>query len=174
MQLRKLSHLALAFALGLSALASSVADAATRYPVRARNTYFAGVLDATANQTFATTSYADLAGASTTLYPNKDPNTTEAPGGPYPTVYARIVFTGVMSKATAGTGQCAIYFNGAVVTKTVQLVTFLSGSANNNVSAEWLLPNTTSGPQTVKVQCKSSDTNVLTVANAHVLVYSEE
>lgn len=163
-------HLSLVAALAVIALASfggGSAFAATATPKHARNLYFQGVADATST-TFATTAYADLTGASVTVFPVVDPNQTDA-ASPLHTDYLKVSVTLNLSKATATSGQCGVFVNGAVLAKTAQVQNFLA-NVNQNVTGVWLIPNSTTGSQTVKVQCKSADTNVLTVSAGHIFV----
>lgn len=162
---------ALAALLCLSSVAS-LAQAATTAPKREQGVFLQGVADGTST-TFATTSYADLTGASVSVTPSRDPTRVEAAGTTF-TSYIRVTATLNMSKATATTGVCAVYANGAEVAKTAQTVAFLSGAPNANVTGVWLLANTTAGTQTVKIRCKSADTNILTVSASHLIVETLE
>lgn len=154
-------------------LLTAPALAGTAVPNRAAFTALQGVADATST-TFATTAYADLTGATVSVTPSQDPNRTEAPGTVVPTSYIRASLTLNMSKATATNGTCGLWVNGAVLAKTEQAVAFLAGAPNANVSATWVIPNTTTGTQTVKVRCKSGDTNILTVSAGHLVVETVE
>lgn len=156
------AFMAAAFALCL------MAPLAMAQPVAARTVFLQGVADATATQTFATTSYADLAAATVSFVPRFDSTIVEAPGTPTKVDYIRVTVTYVMSKATATTGTCAVFANGAIVTKTAQAIT--TAATNANVSGVFYLVNSLAGTQTVKLQCKSGDTNVFTVTSAHLIV----
>jgi hypothetical protein len=149
---------------GAVAVAFNPAAAATR----SGTNFGVGTVDATAGSTFATTSYADLPGATVTLTPQVDPNATEAPGVNKPTDTIIVEFNADVTKATATTGTCAVYANGAVVAKTARTISSAAGQGTMTIFAA--LANTTTGAQTVKVQCKSGDTNVFTVNNAMLRV----
>lgn len=167
----KLSRIAL---LGVAALASALmfaapaAEAQVTGANRVATYRLWAVKDATASQTFATTSYADLALATTSVTPLVDPNATSAPGVPSYTDWIHVSFSMDVQKATATTGTCAVFANGAVVTKTARTVN--SGAGNVSMSGDFYLANSTTGAQTIKLQCKSGDTNVFTVNNAHLVV----
>lgn len=126
------------------------------------------VMDATATQTFATTSFADLAATSVVFTPKADPNRLEAPGTIIYPDYIHVSFSMDVSKATATNGACGIFVNGAELAKTTRTVTSAAGQTTLN--GDFYIPNTTTGAQTVKLQCKSGDTNVFTVNNAHMIV----
>jgi hypothetical protein len=149
----------LAAGLALAALCALPADAATR----AAQSFPVGVVDATAGSTFATTSFADLAGATLSLTPQVDPNRAEAPGTPIQADTILVEFNADVIKATATTGTCGVFVNGAIVTKFNRSIDFAAKQGTMTIVAP--IPNTTTGAQTVKIQCKSGDTNVFTVNN---------
>lgn len=123
-----------------------------------------GVADATATQTFATTSYADLAAATVTAKPLVyDPTVNSE--------YLWVVWTADVTKATATSGTCAVYINGAALAKTARTWGWIAAGNNGTIGGGFLLSNSTSGSQTVKLQCKSGDTNVFTVNNAELTVF---
>lgn len=131
--------------------------------------------EATDALTFATTSYADLTLASCAFVPTRnDPTGASHQGAGLSTsttAYADqiwVEFSADVSKATATTGVCAIFANGAVVARTAR--TSSSTGGNEAISWSGFIPNTTVGAQTVKVQCKSGDTNVFTVNFASLTV----
>lgn len=156
-----------AFALALAA-SFSPAEAQVSGANRVANYRLWAVKDATASQTFATTSYADLAAATTSFTPFADPNAIYAPGSFVPTDWIHVSFSMDVQKATATTGTCGIFVNGALLAKTARTVN--SGAGQVAMNGDFYIPNTTTGTQTVKLQCKSGDTNVFTVNNAHMVV----
>lgn len=156
-------HLILAAA-AVSALAFSagfapIADAATRQT----NSVQVASVDATAGSTFATTSYADLAGATASFTPTVDPNRTEAAGTTIQADTILVEFNADVIKATTTTGTCAPYVNGAVVAKFARTIDVAAKQATMTIIAP--VPNTTTATQTVKIQCKSGDSAVFTVNN---------
>jgi hypothetical protein len=151
-----------------SLFSASMADAqATGANRQAANRLWA-VKDATAAQTFATTAYADLVAATAVVTPTFDPNQILAPGVPTTVDYIHVSYSMDVSKATATTGTCAAFVNGAVVAKTARTVN--SAAGNVAMSGDFYIVNTTTGSQTVKLQCKSGDTNIFSVNNAHMIV----
>lgn len=126
------------------------------------------VMDATATQTFATTAFADLAATSVVFTPHGDPNRAEAPGTLLWPDYIHVSFSMDVSKATATTGACGVFVNGAELAKTTRTVSSSAGQVA--MSGDFYIPDTVTGVQTVKLQCKSGDTNVFTVNNAHMIV----
>jgi hypothetical protein len=152
--------------LAASAAAMCVLAAAPVQAARVSNSAVIGAVDATASSTFATTSYADLPAATITFTPQVDPNRSEAPGTPIPADNIVVEFTADVSKATATTGTCAVFLNGAIVAKTAR--TIASAAGEGSMAFVGALANTTTGSQTLKVQCKSGDTNTFTVLNAHL------
>lgn len=124
-------------------------------------------LTVTPTQTFATTSYADLAGSSVTFTPMVDP-TVPAYGGGYANRDDNILVNYVLdvTKATATTGSCSAYVNGAVVAATESFIS--SSAGRGTLTGSFSIANTTSGPQTVKLQCRSGDTNTFTVTKGMV------
>lgn len=153
----------------LTVIAPGIASAQISGPNRFATYRLWAVNDATAAQTFATTSYADLAGSPlTTFLPVRDPNTVGAPGQPTIIDFIHVSFSMDVSKATATTGTCGVFANGALVTKTARTVSVGAGQVSMN--GDFYIPNTTTGVQTIKLQCKSGDTNVFTVNNAHEII----
>lgn len=124
--------------------------------------------DATAAQTFATTSYADLALATVTFTPSVDPNAAPFNGAPNYVDNLRVVFAIDGTKATSTTGSCAVYVNGAILAKTERFIS--SAAGRGTIAGDFIIPNTTTAAQTVKLQCRSGDSAVFTVNNAHMIV----
>lgn len=131
--------------------------------------------EATDAQTFATASYADLTLATCAFTPSRnDPTGASLQGAGLSTsttaladqIYVSYSVDGI--KATATTGTCAVFVNGAVLARSART----SALFTNNGTLAWsgFVPNTTVGVQTVKVQCKSADTNVFTVNFASLTV----
>lgn len=132
-------------------------------PLPSYDLRFSGVTNATANQTFATTSYADLAGTAITFVPTVNDPTQMASS------YVMVSFELQGSKATATTGTCGVFINGAVSATTTATINV--AGVDESFGGVYLVPNTTVGSQTVKVQCKSGDTNVFTVAKGQLVVW---
>lgn len=125
--------------------------------------------EATPNQTFATTVYADLAVATCSLTPTRNDPTTAGSTALNPKADLIQVSYSIMgSKATATTGICAVFVNGAILANTARTTDF--GEIQSSMSGFFIVPNTTVGVQTIKLQCKSGDTNVFTVAFGHLFV----
>lgn len=125
--------------------------------------------EATANQTFAVTTYADLAVATCSLTPTRnDPTTAGSTQVNAKADLIQVSYTGQVSKATATTGTCGVFINGAVSTVTERITDF--GEVQGVIAGTFIIPNTTVGVQTIKMQCKSADTNVFTVKNLHLFV----
>lgn len=116
-----------------------------------------------ASQTFATNSFADLAGASVTFnMPNYDA-----------TIYGGwiwVTWDADVSKAIAGTGTCGVYVNGALVAATEHSIGAAGGAGT--ISGQYMVKPSAAGSQTVKLQCESSETNTFTVTNAHLTVFA--
>lgn len=130
-----------------------------------------GYAEATATQTFATTSYADLAAATLTFTPTIDPTIVEAGGATVThTERVHVWWNADVSKATGTTGSCAIYVNGAIVAATERFSHFSAG--RNTISGIYDVTLTSAASQVVKVQCRSADTSVFTVTAAGL--YAEE
>lgn len=127
-----------------------------------------GFANATASQTFATTSYADLAAATLTFTPTILPSQTEAPATPTRYTYIKVDWSADVIKATTTTGTCAVYVNGAVVAASSRTIDV--AAKQGVISGSYTVANTVSGAQTVKLQCKSGDTAVLTVNTAQMAV----
>lgn len=154
----------LRYGLALAALASlpSMASAAQSPPTDpyTPNLYFEGVADATAAQTFNTTSYADVALATVTM-----PALTQDYSGDY----AWVCYTADAIKATSTTGTIAVYANGAVVAKTAQTVD--TAAKNTNLGGCWTIAVANGNANVVKLQAKSGDTAVFTINNAELTVW---
>lgn len=160
----KIGLLGLALLVGLQ----TPAFAQVTGPRRAAVYRLWAVMDATATQTFATTAFADLANTSVAFTPAADPNRLEAPGTNLWPDYIHVSFSMDVSKATATTGSCGVFVNGAELAKTTRTVS--SAASQVSMNGDFYIPNSTTGVQTVKLQCKSGDTNVFTVTNAHMIV----
>lgn len=150
------------------AIGGFCAPASAAIPYRAPNIYVSGYVNATAAQTFATTSYADLAAATVTVSPVRDPNIVNAPGTPAVVDRLHITWNADVIKATTTTGTCAIYVNGAIVAATARTIDV--AAKQGVISGFYDVANSTTGDQTVKLQCKSGDTAVFTVNQASLLV----
>jgi hypothetical protein len=153
--------------------APQVADAQPNFS-RAPDIRPQGSAQVTASSTFATTSFADLPGSSVTVNPIVDPNSTNAPVGTalgtlgYPLVHEHIYWSLDVTKATATTGTCGLYINGALVTRTERTINYAAGEGTMGGYED--IVNTTTGSQTVKIQCKSGDTDTFTVNNGTIYV----
>lgn len=121
--------------------------------------------DATTGYTNSTTAYTDVTLASCAITPTKnDPTTAANPAG---ADLLFVTFSVDAIKASAGTGTCALFVNGAVLAFSART---LGGVVNGVMSWQGYVANTTVGAQTVKLQCKSSDTNAIFVSFAHLTV----
>lgn len=133
---------------------------------------YQGSAPATAGTTFATTSYADLTGATVTLTPtHNDPSTTGKTGSAAMAAQAdliKVTWNLDLIKATTTTGTCALYANGAVIAASARTIDV--AAKNTTISETWVVANSTTGAQTVKIQCKSGDTAVLTVNFGQITV----
>lgn len=161
----------------LSALSFAFLFAVTLLPasaVNVRDNFQPGYFpvcyaEATANQTFATTTYADLAVATCAFTPTRNDPTTAGSTQVNPKAdLIQVTYSLMGSKATATTGICAIFVNGAILANTARTTDF--GEIQSSMSGVWIIPNTTVGAQTIKLQCKSGDTNIFTVAFGHLFV----
>lgn len=123
---------------------------------------------ATAGTTFATTSYADLTGATITFTPAKDYATTGAPGEPNPVPHLHVYASLDVTKATTTTGTCALYANGAVIAASARTIDV--AAKEGTMTLLYDVAEATSGSQVVKLQCKSGDTAVFTVNNGQLYV----
>lgn len=126
-----------------------------------------GYGDVTAASTVNVTTYVDLAGSNITYTPTYNDCTTAARLG---ACLIEVDFSLDLVKATAGTATCSPFVNGAVSTTAARTITSTGG--NENIGGVFIVTNSTVGAQTLKIQCKNSDTNVLTVNFGHV-VYRE-
>lgn len=133
--------------------------------------------DVTAGSTFATTSYADLAGSNITFVPLVNDETTTGRNsgnfpGRVPAGLIEVSWSLEVSKATATTGVCGVFVNGALVASSARSTTFVTTADAQTIGGDFIFTNTTAGSQTLKLQCKSGDTNIMTVVFGHV-VYTE-
>lgn len=131
--------------------------------------------DATTAQTFATTSYAVVTLATCAFVPHRnDPTGAALQGAGLSTSTTALAdqiwvsYSVDGTKATATSGTCAVYANGAVVALSARVAT--SAGGEESMAWEGFIPNTTVGAQTVQLECKSGDTNTFTVNFAHILV----
>lgn len=128
--------------------------------------------DVTASSTFATASYADLPGSTITFVPLVNDETTAGRNsgnfpGRVPAGIIEVEWSIDGTKATATTGTCAVFVNGAVVASSARTV----GAVTEDViGGTFYFTNTTAGSQPVKLQCKSGDTNVFTVNFGHMAI----
>lgn len=155
-----------ALALGLMAPGLSYAGATA--PYRMANIYAQGYAEASPGQTFNSTTYADLASTPILFTPTQDPAKTGAPGTPATVERAHILWFADVSKATATTGSCAIFVNGAVIASTERFVA--SAGGRDTIGGFLDVQVVGAVTQTIKLQCRSADTNVLTVNNASIYV----
>lgn len=178
-----LSRLIAAGALALAVLASPAflsvapADAAVAVVSQSRASMAPTVKlmaygDVTAASTYATTSYADVTGSSFTFTPTLNDCTTAArvlnTGATRPCLI-QIQWSLDVTKATTLTGTCAVYVNGAIVAASARTVDV--AAKESTMGGLIVVPNTVVGTQTIKLQCKSADTAVLTVNFGHVAVW---
>lgn len=161
-----LATLALAVAVAFSLAAPPSAFAQTYRD--APNLFRVCAVAATPAQTFGATTYADLAGASCSFTPNRDPDIVEAGGTPAAVERLRITASIDGSKATSTTGSCSLYVNGAVVAATERFIATAAGRG----TLSWVYDVAVSGEdaQTVKMQCRSGDTAVFTVNTGFMVV----
>jgi hypothetical protein len=131
---------------------------------------YQGTATVTPASTFATTSYADLAGSSITLAPTKyDPTTAGRSALATPTAdLIKVTWSLNAIKATATTMTCGPYINGALVAAAVHTLDF--AGKNTQIGGVWVTANTVVGNQTIKIQCKSGDTNIGTVNFGQITV----
>jgi len=147
-----------------SAVAQAVPSAQGITAGRALNRQDLGAMkQATANSTFATTSFADLAGTPITFTPVKDPTMTDAGAtgvnSPAPTLV--VDWSLDASKATATNGVCGVFANGALIAASTRNLT--TGAGEGTLAGHYEVALTAGGSQVVKLQCKSGDTNVFTI-----------
>jgi hypothetical protein len=138
-----------------------VGSNALAQPTRLPNIRVIGAVQATAGTTFSTTSYADLAGATVTFTPARDYLTTGAPGEPNPVGHLHVLASLDVTKATATTGTCGVFVNGALLANTARTISQAAGEGVITLFAD--VTEAASGSQVVKLQCKSGDSNVFTV-----------
>lgn len=123
---------------------------------------YVGFANVTANSTFNANTFSDLPGSTVTFTP-----------APYdPTVNVDLLFVTWHlngTKATGTTGTCELFANGARIAATAQTVANAAGATD--MSGSWIVALSASGSQTVKLQCESADTSVLTVANGQLDVF---
>jgi hypothetical protein len=126
--------------------------------------------DITGGYSNATTSYTDVTGSSFTYTPPRNDCTTAGQvlfiGQSYACLI-KVTWSFDVTKATATTGSCAVFVNGAVVANSAR---FASSAARQTIGGVLVVANTVVGTQTIKMQCISADTNALTVTNGHVVV----
>lgn len=118
----------------------------------------------------ATTSYTDVTGSSFTYTPTINDCTTAGRVlniGATRACLLKITWSFDVTKATATTGSCAVYVNGAVVAASAR---FAASALRQTIAGVLVVPVTVVGTQTIKMQCISADTNALTVNNGHVVV----
>lgn len=166
MKINRPSLLAAVIGAGLALSAGLFAVNAAPLPV---NNYFHGYAE-DASETFATTSYADVTGATVSVPASTAAVAyaeTNAPGTPTRYVRLKITWAATGSKATTLTGTCAVYVNGAVLATTARIIDV---AAQGTMSGVVLVARTSDAAQTVKLQCKSADTAVFTVTNSALLV----
>lgn len=118
----------------------------------------------------ATTSYTDVTGSAITYTPTI--NDCTASGrvlniGQSRACLIKVTWSFDVTKATATTGNCGVYVNGAFVTASAR---YASSTLRQTIGGVLVVPNTVAGTQTIKMQCVSADTNAITVNNGHVLV----
>lgn len=168
--MKNIHRFVLGASVGLLAAASFAltASAGTTAPTKMANIFVQGYADATASQTFAVTSYADLAAAAISYTPRNDPAEVNAPGTPARLSRAHITWSADVSKATGTTGSCAIYVNGAIVAGTERFSHFSAG--RNSIGGFYDVTLVGATTQTVKLQCHSADTSVFTVNTGNIYV----
>lgn len=133
---------------------------------------FQGFAPATAASTFNTTSYVDLPGATVTLTPtHNDPTTAGKSALATPQAdLIKVTWHLDVTKATTTTGTCGVFANGALIAASTRTIDV--AAKETGMSGTYIVANSTVGAQTVKLQCKSGDTAVLTV-NLGMLVVEE-
>lgn len=117
--------------------------------------------------TFSTTSFANVTGVSITFNPVIDPN-APATAGFIATDILQIEWSADVSKVTATNGTCGVFVNGAQLAKSQRSANF--AGAQETIGGVFYVLNTTTGQQTITLQCKSGDTNAFTVNNAELAV----
>lgn len=126
--------------------------------------------DVTAGYSNATTSYTDVTGSSFTYTPPRNDCTAAGQvlfGGQSYACLIRVVWSFDVTKATATTGNCGVFINGAIVAASIRTATNPNRQAIGGVL---VVANTVVGTQTIKMQCVSGDTNAFTVNLGHVIV----
>lgn len=160
-----------AVAIGLIGFCTSRTPSANATePYRAPTVSMIGYADATAGQTFATTSYADLAAATVSVPASQRVayNNSGISGPSTRLPYIRVTWSAATSKATGTDGTCAIFVNGAIVAGTARQSTFAAGASS--IGGFYEVARSSDAAQTVKLQCKSADTSVFTVAFGNIRV----
>lgn len=109
--------------------------------------------DATAAYTNATTSYTDIAGVSFSV-----PATLKQ----YSKQYIRVCYFADATKATATTGIIGVYANGAIIAASERAIA--SSAGRSTMSSCYVVARSSAAAQTVKLQAKSGDTNIFTIA----------
>lgn len=148
-----------AFAAALMLLGASNPSLATPPIPNFAPTYILqGFAGCTAAQTFATTSYADVAGCTVTLTPfHNDPTTAGKSSLATPQAdVIRVTWNLDVIKATTTTMTCGLYANAALIAASARTIDV--AAKNTTISQTWFVANTVVGAQTVKLQCKSGDT----------------
>jgi hypothetical protein len=118
----------------------------------------------------ATTSYTDVTGSNFTYTPTVNDCTTAGRVlniGATRACYLKVTWSFDVTKATATTGSCAVFANGAVIAASAR---FAASTLRQTIGGVLVVPVTVVGTQTIKMQCISADTNALTVNNGHVVV----
>lgn len=118
---------------------------------------------ALAPDTAATTAYEDVAGSAVVVAAATEDPTQVASYG-----MLEVNYSAILSKATGGDGTLGLYINGAILPDHETVVAFAQGAVR--VTGHALVPRTSAAAQTVKLQAKSSDTNVLTISKPTISV----
>jgi hypothetical protein len=93
---------------------------------------------------------------------------TPGSGNNYPLEHLEVYWSVDMTKATAGLGSCEVFVNGAVYAPSKRSASF--SGAENTIASVLDIALTVTGPQTVSLQCFSSDTNALTINAASMYI----
>lgn len=128
--------------------------------------------------TSSTTTYVNV--LSVTNSAHKDPNGfsnagyrggsgvgSPGDGVNYPFEHLHVWWSADVTKSTSGTGRCGVFVNGALYAPSVRNAASVGGEDTMGGVLDIALSVT--GPQTVSLQCSSSDTALLTVNNASLL-----
>lgn len=135
-----------------------------------RNIRLWGFSNTLVNSTVATTTPVTM--LSVTNTPINDPNATNSAGfagasAGQPYEHLQVTWSADVTKATASTGTCQLFINGAAITNSAKTATSAGGEEAMGGVID--VPNTTTGSQAVILQCKSGDTNTFTINNAQIL-----